>query len=77
LEQKHYLLNVIEKIDIRSLSEKEKSLVARYAINRALTRFDILILRKLKGISLKNIILVVLSEFQRLVTKFTWWSFVK
>lgn len=77
LEQKHYMSNVIEKIDIRLLSEKEKSLVARYAINRVLTRFDIFILRKLKGISLKNIILVVLSEFQRLATKFTWWRFVK
>ena len=76
-EQKHYLLDVIKKIDVKLLSEKEKSLVARYAINRVLTKFDIFILRKLKGISLKNIIIVILSEFQRLLTKYTWWSFVK
>jgi len=65
-----YLSNVIKDIDVNLLSEEEKSLVARYVINRAITRFDIIGIHKLKGISLKNIVITTLSEIQRLATKY-------
>ncbi len=77
VEHQRYLSDVIKHIDINLLSEGERSLVARYVINRFFTRFDIFGLRKLKGISLKNTIVVVLSEIQRLATKYAWWSFAK
>mgnify|MGYP001272506275 CR=1 FL=1 len=69
LNHQKYLLKVIKETKINLLSEVEKSLIARYLINRALTRFDILGLNKLKGISLKNIVFTILSEINRLVTK--------
>ena len=52
------------------LSDVEKSLVARYLVNRAITRFDFINLTKLKNIKFKTIIIMILSEFQRLLTKY-------
>lgn len=69
-EHQQYLSDVIKHIDINLLSEEEKSLAARYVINRAMTKFDIFGLYKLKGISLKNVVITVLSEIQRLLTKY-------
>ena len=76
-DHQKYLSDVIKDIDINLLSEAEKSLVARYFINRAITRFDIFGLRRLKDISLKNIVITVLSEVQRLATKYAWWSLAR
>ena len=76
-DHQKYLSDVIKDIDINLLSEAEKSLVARYFINRAITRFDIFGLRRLKNISLKNIVITTLSEIQRLATKYAWWSVAK
>jgi len=69
-EHQQYLSDVIKHIDINLLSEEEKSLAARYFINRAITRFDIFGLRRLKNISLKNIVITTLSEMQRLAAKY-------
>ena len=69
-DHQKYLSDVIKDIDINLLSEAEKSLVARYFINRAITRFDIFGLRRLKNISLKNIVITTLSEIQRLAAKY-------
>jgi len=68
VRHRKYLSDLIKHIDISLLSDGEKSLVARYVINRLYTRFDIFGLRKLKGIPLKIIIFTALSEIQRLVT---------
>jgi len=76
-EHQQYLSDVIKHIDINLLSEDEKSLVARYLINRLFTKFDIFGLRRLKDISLKNIVITVLSEVQRLATKYAWWSLAR
>jgi glycosyltransferase involved in cell wall biosynthesis len=69
-EHQQYLSDVIKHIDINLLSEEEKSLAARYLINKFMTKFDIFGLYKLKGIPLKNIVITVLSEIQRLLTKY-------
>ena len=69
VEHQQYLSDVIKHTDFNLLSEEEKSLVARYLINRAMTKFDIFGLYKLRGISLKNVVITVLSEIQRLLTK--------
>lgn len=71
-EHQQYLSEALKNVDIKFLSEGEKSLVARYLINRAMTRFDIFSLRKLRDIELKNIIIMTLSEIQRLLTKYAW-----
>jgi glycosyltransferase involved in cell wall biosynthesis len=76
-ENKKYLKNLIDCLDISLLSDNEKSLVARYLINRAITRLDFINLNKLKNINFKTIILMILSEFQRLLTKYAWWNFFK
>ena len=72
VEHQKNLSGVIKNIDIRPLSEGERSVVARYLINRAITRFDIFGLHKLKGIALKNIVIIILSEIYRLATKYAW-----
>jgi glycosyltransferase involved in cell wall biosynthesis len=69
-EHQQYLSDVIKHIDINLLSEEEKSLAARYLINKFMTKFDIFGLRRLKNISLKNIVITILSEMQRLATKY-------
>jgi len=71
-EHQQYLSEVVKNVDIKLLSEGEKSLVARYLINRAMIRFDLFSLRKLRDIELKNIIIMTLSEIQRLLTKYAW-----
>ena len=69
-----YLSGVLGDINLSLLSEAEKSLVARYLINNALTKFDLFGLKKLKGIKLKNIIITGLSEIYRIMTKYSWWK---
>ncbi|MDC0549779.1 glycosyltransferase, partial [Alphaproteobacteria bacterium] len=77
VEHQQYLSEVIKHMNLGSLSECEKSLVARYFINKAITRFEIFGLYKLRGIALKTIVITALSEIQRVLTKYVWWSFVK
>ena len=69
-EHQEYLSDVMKHLDINLLSEEEKSLVARYLINKFITKFDIFGLFKLKDIRLKNIIITLLSEIQRLIFKY-------
>ena len=76
-ENKKYLKNLIDFLDMNLLSDVEKSLVARYLVNRAITRFDFINLTKLKNIKFKTIIIMILSEFQRLLTKYAWWNLFK
>lgn len=71
-ERKRYLSEVMQHIDIGLLSEAEKSLVARYLINKAITRLDLFGLYRLKDIALKNIIIMILSEIKRILTKYAW-----
>ena len=71
-EHHHRLSKVVKNVDIKLLSEGDKSLVARYLINRAIIRFDVFGLYKLKDVSMKNIVITILSEAQRLLTKFSW-----
>ena len=66
VEQQEYLSDVIKHLEINLLSEDEKSLVARYLINKFMTKFSIFGLYKLKGIRLKNIVITLLSEIQRM-----------
>jgi glycosyltransferase involved in cell wall biosynthesis len=66
-EHQEYLSEVIKHVDIELLSEREKSLVARYLINRAITRFDLFGLYRLKDIALRNVVTTLLSEIRRLV----------
>jgi glycosyltransferase involved in cell wall biosynthesis len=66
VEQQEYLSDVIKRLEINLLSEDEKSLVARYLINKFMTKFSIFGLYKLKGIGLKNIVITLLSEIQRM-----------
>jgi len=68
-ECKQHILRVVQHIDIKLLSEVEKSLVTRYLINRAITQLDIFGLYRLRGITLKNIIITTFSEIQRMFTK--------
>ena len=77
VEHQRYLSDVIKHINIGLLSESEKSLVARYRINKAITRLELFGLYKLRGISLKTVVIMALSEIQRMLTKYAWWSFVK
>ena len=67
VEHQQYLSRVIKHADIGLLSEGEKSLVARYLINRAITKFDLFGLYRLKDIALRNIVITLLSEIRRLV----------
>ena len=76
-EHQQYLSGVIKYIDVGLLSEGEKSLVARYLINKAIIRLDIFGLYKLKDIALKNIVITALSEIQRILTKYAWWNIAK
>lgn len=75
-EHQQNIFKIVKNLDFSLLSEGEKSLVARYLINRALTKFDIFCLRRLKHIKIKNIIIMTLSEVQRLLTKYAWWNFL-
>jgi glycosyltransferase involved in cell wall biosynthesis len=77
LENKQYLLDVIKHINLGLLSEIEKSIVARYFINKAITRLEFLGLYRLRGISFKTLVITLLSEIQRLLTKNAWLSFFK
>ena len=70
LEKREYLSDVIKHLDINLLSEEEKSLVARYLINKFMTKFGIFGLYKLKDIRLKNIVITLLSEINRLLFKY-------
>lgn len=76
-EHQQNIFKIVKNLDFNLLSEGEKSLVARYLINRALTKFDIFCLRRLKHIKIKNIIIMILSEVQRLLTKYAWWNFLR
>ena len=76
-ENKKYLKSLIDNLDINLLSDFEKSLVARYLVNKAITKFDFKNLNKLKSIKFKTIIIMILSELQRLLTKYAWWNFFK
>ena len=76
-EHHQYLSGVIKHININLLSEKEKSLVVRYLVNRIFTRLDFFGLRKLKGVPLQNIVITIFSEVKRLVTKSVWRDIIK
>ena len=77
VEHQQYLSDVIKQINIGLLSECEKSLVVRYLINKSITRLELFGLYKLRGIALKTVVITMLSEIQRMLTKYAWWSFVK
>jgi glycosyltransferase involved in cell wall biosynthesis len=72
-----FISEIVKHLDIRLLSEGEKSLVVRYTVNMALTRLDFFGLYKLKDIALKIIVITALSEIQRISTKYAWWSVAK
>lgn len=67
IEHQKYLSEVIKHLDMGLLSEKEKSLVVRYLINRAITKFDLFGLYRLKDIALRIVVITLLSEIRRLV----------
>ena len=67
IEHQKYLSEVIKHLEMGLLSEREKSLVARYLINRAITKFDLFGLYRLKDIALRIIVITLLSEIRRLV----------
>ena len=67
IEHQQYVSSMIRHLDINLLSEKEKSLVARYLLNRAITRFDLFGLYRLKDIALRSVVITLLSEIRRLV----------
>jgi len=67
IEHQQYVSSMIKNLDIDLLSEKEKSLVARYLLNRAITRFDLFGLYRLKDITLRSVVITLLSEIRRLV----------
>ena len=67
IEHQQYVSSMIKHLDIDLLSEKEKSLVARYLLNRAITRFDLFGLYRLKDIALRSVVITLLSEIRRLV----------
>lgn len=71
LENKKYLSNIIKNINLGLLSESEKSVVARYFINKAITRLELFGLYKLRGIGLKTLVITFLSEIQRMLTSYT------
>jgi len=76
-EHHQYLSGVIKHININLLSEKEKSLVVRYLVNRIFTRLDFSGLRKFKDVPLQNIVITILSEAKRLVTRSIWRDIIK
>ena len=67
IEHQKYLSEVIKHLDMGLLSEKEKSLVVRYLINRAITKFDLFGLYRLKDIALRIVVITLLSEIRRLL----------
>ena len=67
IEHQQYVSSMIRHLDINLLSEKEKSLVARYLLNRAITSFDLFGLYRLKDIALRSVVITLLSEIRRLV----------
>ena len=67
IEHQKYLSEVIKHVDMGLLSESEKSLVVRYLINRAITKFDLFGLYRLKDIALRIVVITLLSEIRRLV----------
>ncbi len=77
VEHQQYLSDVIKHINLDLLSECEKSIVARYLINKAIARLELFGLYKLRGIALKTVVIAALSETRRMLTKYAWWSFVK
>ena len=70
VEHQHYLSRVVKHINVGSLSETEKSLVARYFINKAITRLQLFGLCKLRGIALKILVITFLSEIRGILTKY-------
>jgi len=67
IEHQQYVSSMIKHLDINLLSEREKSLVARYLLNRAITRFDLFGLYRLKDIALRSVVITLFSEIRRLV----------
>ena len=67
IEHQKYLSEVIKHVDMELLSEGEKLLVVRYLINRAIIKFDLFGLYRLKDIALRSVVITLLSEIRRLV----------
>jgi len=65
IEHQKYLSEVIKHVDMELLSEGEKLLVVRYLINRAIIKFDLFGLYRLKDIALRSVVITLLSEIRR------------
>ena len=65
IEHQKYLSGVIKHVDMELLSEGEKLLVVRYLINRAIIKFDLFGLYRLKDIALRSVVITLLSEIRR------------